>query len=226
MDQLLSNYKNHHSDLLLNLKTIESDVHAFLNYISSAISECKASHSETRDELHRQLREMDIIVEEQKLMIYNQSKMMDQTAKATAANIKLIAELESKVKYLEDENCNFRKVSRIIAFENENARLKVEMESLKKRLIQKDEKSIEDQIQELNSDIVEKIMSSDSEDGGGEDDEDEALDLYEKKIKGTVYYITNDDARRLFEKMSDGSVGKEIGKLEGKSTIVLINCQI
>lgn len=169
---------------------------------------------------------MDIIVEEQKLMIYNQSKMMDQTAKATAANIKLIAELESKVKYLEDENCNFRKVSRIIAFENENARLKVEMESLKKRLIQKDEKSIEDQIQELNSDIVEKIMSSDSEDGGGEDDEDEALDLYEKKIKGTVYYITNDDARRLFEKMSDGSVGKEIGKLEGKSTIVLINCQI
>ena len=219
MNDLLTRYKQHQSDLLLNLKTIESDVHAFLNYISNAIQECNKSHTDTITVLQKQMREMDLEMAQDKLTILQYVKEIAKLQQTIDSVKSREEELLAKITNLEDENNNFRKVSRIIAFENENAALKREMESLKKRLLPAPAAvSIDEQIAEISSETIEQMMSESSA------EEEDEIGVYEKTIKGEVFYISNDDNRRVYRKNEDGSIGEEIGRLAGKNKLIL-NCQ-
>ena len=225
MDDLLCKYKQHQTDLLLNLKTVESNVHAFYNYINTTIQECKQQYADALDEQHKQIRELDLQLAEATLKIQQMSVVERDLVESRAHEQELVA----KIMQLEEENKSFRKVSRIIAFENENAALKGEIESLKRRLSPTPVTTIDKQIADIDIDTLSQIMTnSEVGDGEGEVDNDGdeqgddelELDLYEKKIKGTVYYISNDSLHRVYLKNKDGSVGNDIGRLDGKHIVL------
>jgi hypothetical protein len=47
-----------------------------------------------------------------------------------------------------------------------------------------------------------------------EEDDNNNIDVYEKKIKGIVYYISSDDTMKIYKKNVDGTIGIPLGFLE------------
>jgi chromosome segregation ATPase len=106
-----------------------------------------------------------------------------------------IQALANTIESLEEEKRDFAKVSHVVALEKENAKLRQEIEALRKTL------------NECNK------------------SEDDSISIYEKKIKGKIYYINTNDDKTVYEKNDDGSVGKIVGTLDrqgGKTKIVWI----
>jgi hypothetical protein len=114
-----------------------------------------------------------------------------------------ILELEAQVRKLSDENASFRKVSRIVYFENENARLRERIEHLEAQLDSQPDA-------QHGCDI-----------GVGPD---EVIEVYEKKIKGVLYYVSSTDGI-VYTRLGDGSVGEDVGVLaksaDGRTRLVL-----
>ena len=102
-----------------------------------------------------------------------------------------VSQLKLQLKSLEDENNNFKKVSQIIAYEKENSKLKTYI------------KQLEDKI------TKQQPNTSNNTD----QDQDQDVSVYEKKINKIVYYVADDDTRRIFQKLPDGEVGEELGYL-------------
>lgn len=99
---------------------------------------------------------------------------------------KKITSLESNLVRYEEEISSMRRVSQIILYEKENARLQTQV------------KALEDKIKKLQ--VQPEPQAED-------------LEVYEKTINKIVYYISNDEAKRIFVKNSDGEIGEEVGKL-------------
>lgn len=114
-----------------------------------------------------------------------------------------IRELEAQVSKLSDENASFRKVSRIVYFENENARLRERIEHLEAQL------------------EAQPVTKHGCDIGVGPD---EVIEVYEKKIKGVLYYVSSTDGI-VYTRLGDGSVGEDVGVLaksaDGRTRLVL-----
>jgi hypothetical protein len=131
--------------------------------------------------------------------------------------------LKNKNKILEDDIKQLTKVSHVIAIERnnsilnlENIKLKNEMQKLLNKNIEFLEKSQEEplELQEEPLELQEELIES------------QELELYEKVIKGNVYYISCKDDMNIFIKNEDNSVGNNIGriiKINGKSKIDWFN---
>ena len=115
--------------------------------------------------------------------------------------------LESQIATLQEEHRNFTKVSKLIALENENCRLKNEVALLMQGRRNKvpDKKPPESQIPDETDKPPEKQFQ-----------------VKEKKIGKTVYYV--DDADNVYDKQeNDEVVGNQVGRLKkenGKTKIV------
>jgi FtsZ-binding cell division protein ZapB len=143
--------------------------------------------------------------------------------------------LEKQVKDLEEEYRNFTKVSKIIALENENAKLKLELSKLTNTLTQtkKESKEVQTSAIPVSAPVVPPVaqttvpsvsqsLSSDVETVEG--NEEESIDVEEIIIEEKEYYI--DDTKRVYLKLDDGSIGEELGMLgrkKGKYIIKLTN---
>jgi hypothetical protein len=104
---------------------------------------------------------------------------------------KLVKELQDKVKVLEEDILHMRKVSHIVALERENSSLKEQLAKMK-----------------LSVATPPKAAMV------------APLEVYEKTIKGIVYYI--DDNLTIYKKNEDDSIGESLGKLireEGKTRV-------
>lgn len=111
----------------------------------------------------------------------------NETLKAT--NVCLLKEkisLQSLISNLEEENKSFTKVSKLIALENENARLLKEVELLK--------------VTKKQSKVIENAYEANTE-----------VQVTEKRIGKKKYYI--DDKNVIYEKLLDDSIGTTLGKL-------------
>ncbi len=154
-------------------------------------------------------------------------------------NAKLIQELET----LTEDNKTFKKVSSIIQYDKENARLRSELIILEKRLAAtkasasiKQHKSIQPTLEQLPKDeavvyieidktcvhvddpieiAAEKAAIDSLPDQPIPDDhDDDNIQVYERKINKVIFYISDDSIQRIFEKKDDGEVGEELGRLE------------
>lgn len=111
--------------------------------------------------------------------------------------ISLIMKLEKIIKDMEDDRKQFTKVSHVVAMEKENARLKSELETFKNKIIPTQEATI--------SETISHSLELTNQ------DQDE---VYEKKIKGKVYFVSKSDNMTVFEKNNDGTIGNDVGYLE------------
>jgi hypothetical protein len=42
------------------------------------------------------------------------------------------------------------------------------------------------------------------------------LNVYEKKIKGIMYYVSDNEEMKIYEQLDDGEIGEEVGYYEKK----------
>lgn len=112
--------------------------------------------------------------------------------------------LQSQVEKLEDDHRNFTKVSKIIAIENENTKLRLTIEDLKKQinLIKDANKKPEADEVKMN-DLVAEVH---------EEVEDDNINVREKKIGKVIYYV--DDDNKVYIKNNDETIGDNIGVLQ------------
>ena len=123
-----------------------------------------------------------------------------------------VKDLQNSIKRIEEENTNFKKVSQIIAYEKENSKLKEEIKSLNNKLakVESGTKSVQCVIPTQQEPIVLQQTREPVQDDI-EDDVD--LAVFEKKINKMVYYVSDDDAMRIFTKTPEGDIGDELGRL-------------
>lgn len=129
-------------------------------------------------------------------------------ARATEAE-RRAAELDAVVARLRDENASFRKVSRIVYFENENAQLRKRIEQLEAAAAGYDA-------------LSDASCGPRCEAAVGPD---EVIEVYEKKIRGTLYYVSCAEGI-VYRRLPDGSVGEDVGTLvkdsaDGRTRLVL-----
>ena len=56
-------------------------------------------------------------------------------------------------------------------------------------------------------------QESDNESGSDE----EEVSVSEKKLRGKMYYVTDDDEKQIYEKLEDGDIGDLVGKYNEKN---------
>lgn len=146
--------------------------------------------------------------------------------------------LEDQVKSLQEENMTFQKVSSIIQYDKENKRLRQEIATLEKKLLSGAvppkagdlrnmdapklgaPKLVDVPIQMVQQ--TEDIIAKDKEESNviktepmlEESEDSEGIQVYEQKINKVVYYVSDDNDKRIFQKNKDGEIGDELGFLE------------
>lgn len=137
--------------------------------------------------------------------------------------------LKNQIKELEDDINDLTKVSRIIAFENENNSLKLEIRSLKNRIeLFKNKKELKDKniqteyINIENKEIQTNYINTDNINNEySENDLSHLIDYNIKNIKGIDYYVSKIEPKHVYEKTENGLgiLRGTLNKINGKTKI-------
>jgi hypothetical protein len=136
-------------------------------------------------------------------------------------------ELSSTIKRLEDENRSFMKVSKIIAVENENAKLKKDIEEMLQRRVKqfhmpKAQCSQMTQTEAVDPERAPILLAhaevQTTEEAPPQRTEEEprpftqsVVSMKEKKIGGTLYLVDSD--KNVYNKDLNGELGDVVGRL-------------
>jgi uncharacterized protein (DUF3084 family) len=121
--------------------------------------------------------------------------------------------LSRELENSQEEQRQLLKVSRVVAIEKDNARLRSELQQLEAKL-----QSLKDSKKEATPTIThsrtqtENIIGKDTETELCH--EEDALNVREKTIKGIVYYLSDDN--NVYQKNEDESIGELLGRIDGK----------
>lgn len=192
-----------------------NDKHALMN----ALQSIEGNHEQISD-LKRKLDDI----------MCDKNDLVRQLAGAHAK----IADLERETLRVAEENKSFLKVSQIVAYEKENAQLKRELDTLQKQLAKvkervcKEDDNNEGEIQKTKSQSPEQTCQKQQEEQTTTleevDEIEPELSVYEKKIKGKLYYVSDDNNMRIFTIADEGEIGEEVGYFKvdekGKKTPV------
>lgn len=123
----------------------------------------------------------------------------------------LIKNLSRELENSQEEQRQLLKVSRVVAIEKDNARLRLELQQLEAKFqLFKESKTIPTIAQQdtpKETEVSEETTKELYHD-------EEALNVREKKIKGIVYYLSDDN--NVYAKNDDESVGELLGSIDGK----------
>ena len=142
----------------------------------------------------------DFLAREQKVydeLIASMSIIQVKYTALLATNTALVADngaLKEKISELEEDISSFKRVSQIIAYEKENARLKKQIEQLIK-----EQKRERERFNDLDQELE--------------------LALVEITIDNIEYYVTDDKTKIVYEKLSNGDVGEELGTIVKKKMV-------
>lgn len=150
------------------------------------------------------------LLEEVKALTVKQKDNEDTISKLSSENARIVElasgqekevkALKQTIAVLEEENHGFKKVSQIIHYEKENNKLRQQVTKLEERLKKQDVAPIATVV------TIENVVEEPVADAG--------VEVYEKKINKIVYFVSNDESMRIFEKTEDGDIGEEVGHLE------------
>jgi chromosome segregation ATPase len=131
-----------------------------------------------------------------------------------------ITTLEADIKKLVDEKNAFSRVSQIIAMEKENTRLKADLEFLNTRLNKLTIKAVEESVGDdvggaeplVKTGAPEDEACVNAEQERGEEEELHEP-VYKKKIKGTLYFIS-EKTKHIYQIDKDDKIGQHVGHLQ------------
>lgn len=138
---------------------------------------------------------------------------------------KEVNNLRKKVQEAEDDQKQFTKVSHIINMERENTHFKQQIAILERRVAfyqnQCNELKLQSQSHMLMNQLTQSTQTytdaqiqdeTNSVKGESNDEQDDGLSVVEKKIKGVIYYVS--DENDIYERNEDESIGELKGKIE------------
>jgi chromosome segregation ATPase len=186
--------------------------------------------------MHQKMHEYKTSYAEMKKQLAQAINERNEIQKKYMENEALMSSMSRTIQILEDDIKQLTKVSHVISLERanttllaENNKLKLEVQSLKKSHATKppshDTRPFVSPISNpiyIETSNVAVIHDTDKNEDTKEDthkepqetDAEEAeLEVYEKKIKGEVYFVSTASDMTVYEKLSDGSIGEPKGKL-------------
>lgn len=180
------------------------------------------------DEVTRVLQSQQDEQERYAASMANLEKELLQLQECNAALTKELTQMQSRLNLTQTDLDDLRKVSQIIAFEKENARLKTYVSILEKRLSSASATATAPQgfpALDLDSEpVLPTVQSSDDTGADADDDaspeedvaseDEDAFEVYETIIQKKAYYVSTDDDARVYEKHEDGTVGDCVGYLK------------
>lgn len=129
--------------------------------------------------------------------------------------------LETKISHLEEEHRSFTKVSNMIMIQNENTRLKKQVADLIEEM-QKSKTKVVCQRATMETQTILSVKKDDNStqtlpieepiQTEQEHEENNDLQVKEKKIGKAIYYIDQDN--NVYTKQEDGAVGEKVGELK------------
>lgn len=163
------------------------------------------------------------------------AQTIEYMTKQNEDNLNTISRLQKQIEVIEDDKRQLTKVSNIIAIERENSRLKFELDVLKKRLEKPVVPLPEPVVVPLPEPVVplpepvlvplpEPVVAPATDQNETEQDlNDSDIEVYEKKIKNDIYYVSTQEDNSVYVKEADGSIGEKVGvlqKVNGKTKVV------
>jgi hypothetical protein len=132
-----------------------------------------------------------------------------------------LRDLSRDLENSQEEQRQLLKVSRVVAIEKDNARLRLELQQLESKLqLLKDSKTHtvpsphSKEEATITHPITQKLAEIGKDTRTELNHEEEALNVREKTIKGIVYYLSDDN--NIYEKNDDESIGELVGRIDGK----------
>jgi hypothetical protein len=169
-------------------------------------------------------------------MLTSENKSVKETNQVL---IEQVASLEVRLKDLsrdlensQEEQRQLLKVSRVVAIEKDNARLRVELQQLEAKFqllkcskthivpspLSKEEETHNERQIDATPTIIHPVIQQVNAIGNDTKTElyheEEALNVREKTIKGISYYLSDDN--NVYEKNDDESIGELLGRIDGK----------
>lgn len=115
-----------------------------------------------------------------------------------------IQQLKETISSMEQDKRDFNKVSHVIALEKENSKLRTELETMK-TIVKTQSTAPSEHSVKYDTEITNEL-------------EDAEIEVFEKKIKGNIYYISCQDNSTIYTKNDDGTIGPILGHLEKDKT--------
>jgi chromosome segregation ATPase len=207
----------------MDLEDIKNYVYLHIDSAFTKLDKIMSAHMQTISQLEANVSfyksKCDTYEELQNKLYYEQKELQQQVAN-------LQKEVEAgkiTISKLEEDTRNLQRVSQIIAYEKENAKLRMELQMANERIIKLNTKP---QSKKEISDGSDERDELDERDVNGEtaecehkaeeliEDKDEApVEVYEKKINKVWYFISDDDSMRIYRKTDEGEMGEELGQL-------------
>jgi len=159
---------------------------------------------------------LDMLTSENKSVKETNQLLVEQVSSLEVRLKDLSRELENS----QEEQRQLLKVSRVVAIEKDNARLRSELQQLesKLQLLKHSQTHIVPSppvvIPTITHSVTQKENAIGKDTETELDHEEEALNVREKTIKGIVYYLSDDN--NVYEKNDDESIGELLGRIDGK----------
>lgn len=188
------------------------DAHLLCKWLTEAI--------EKKDDTIRLYEQRIEISDEEKQWLTNTCDRQVKNIKDLENEISILrAQLSAckqEIQEAQKDQREFSKVSQVIQMEKENAKLKADIALLNERLSRKVEKAVDESPKKNDNASTGEVEATNT-------DKAPSFSVYEKKIKGKNYYISNDDEMIIYDVLEDGDVGPRLGQLikkEDKTKIV------
>lgn len=180
-----------------------------------------------KDELIQSVQSTQSSLDEQCRVIDTLHHINKDLSQQLEVSQKEVDNLKKKVQEAEDDQKQFTKVSHIINMERENTHFKQQIAILERRVA-----FYQNQCNELKSQLQSQSPMNQStqstqtytdapiqdettlvtDESQGHDEQEDALSVVEKKIKGVYYYVS--DENDIYAKNEDESIGELKGKIE------------
>lgn len=205
---------------ILLLKECENNQYT-INLLNNDIEKYKAQIKTSEDD-HKEFTKVSHVImlekENNKLrieceLLKNKSKLVSLAEKERKENKKECSTRHRNNKNIKPIDNNFN----IIDQQIDN---KLNIIKIPEKLIEENHLEIPEKLIEANHiEIAEKLIEENPieipeqlESISIEEEED--IDVYEKKIKGIIYYISSNDDMKIYQKNSNGTIGIQLGFLE------------
>lgn len=179
-----------------------------------------------KDELIQSVQSTQSSLDEQCRVIDTLHHINKDLSQQLEVSQKEVDNLKKKVQEAEDDQKQFTKVSHIINMERENTHFKQQIAILERRVAfyqnQCNELKSQLQSQSPMNQSTQSTQSTDApiqdettlvtDESQAHDEQEDALSVVEKKIKGVYYYVS--DENDIYAKNEDESIGELKGKIE------------
>lgn len=211
------------NSVINDITAIQSRYDSSISLMNAQLKKARADNQRFVNQiemLQEQLQTISIDMEKTKkerddvVMKYHDIEYANQNlSKQLMEQLDLVRKYINTINELEEDKKAFTKVSHVVAIEKENARLRQEIILLKnKKTYGETHQSVK--VMDEPVETITTFAENETVASVKEHQSNNTIDVYEKKIKGKIYFVSKGEDMTVFNKRDDGSIGDPVGVLE------------